>query len=96
MGYAYYAIHTEVGKMYRVTAYFKRGTAANGQIKIGTSIDSTNLYYSGVLSDTDWKQYSGTFRAADPITYITLVNLTSVKGQTSFFDTISIVKNEEN
>jgi hypothetical protein len=95
IGYAYYAFPTDVGNMYKVTAYFKRGTAGNGQIKVGTSIDDTNLYYSGVLSDANWKQYSSTFRAITPTTYITLVNLTSIKGQTSFFDTITINRIED-
>ena len=95
-GYAYYAVPTEVGKMYEISVYFKTGTAANGQIKAGTVMGVEDLYYSGILSNADWKQYKGTFRAVTPITYITLVNLTSVKGQTSFFDTISIIENEEN
>lgn len=96
MSYAYYAVPTEVGKMYKITVYFRRGTAGNGQIKVGTAMDVEDLYYSGILSNTDWKQYDGIFRAVTTTTYITLVNLTSVKGQTSFFDTISIVENEEN
>ena len=89
-GYAYYVVPTEVGKMYKITVYFRGGTAGNGQIKAGTAMDVEDLYYSGILSNADWKQYGGVFKAVTPITYITLVNLTSIKGQTSYFDTVSI------
>ncbi len=91
-GYAHIAVPTEIGENYKFTLYFKRGTAANGQIKIGVEIDNTNLYYSGVLSDADWTQYSGSFQASTATTYITLVNLTSVKNQTSFFDSLAVYK----
>ncbi|MDP2692973.1 MAG: hypothetical protein Q8O88_05015, partial [bacterium] len=91
-GYAYIAVPTEIGENYKFTLYFKRGTAANGQIKIGVEIDNTNLYYSGVLSDADWTQYIGSFQASTATTYITLVNLTSVKNQTSFFDSLAVYK----
>ncbi len=93
-GYAYIAVPTEIGGSYKFTAYFKRGTAGNGQIKVGTAMDVEDLYYSGILSDTAWTQYSGVFKAVTPITYITLVNLTSVKGQTSYFDKVSIAESE--
>ncbi len=95
-GYAYSEIPTEIGEMYRITVYFKKGSSPNGQIKIGTSIDKPDLYYSGVLSDSEWAQYSGIFEAATPVTYVTLVNLTSVKGQTSFFDGVTVDRLENN
>lgn len=94
-GYAYLVVPTKVDEMYKITAYYKRGTAANGQIKVGNAIDSTNSYYSGVLSNDGWVQYSGVFKATTLTTYVTLVNLTSVKGQTSFFDSIVISKEKE-
>ena len=93
-GYAYSEIPTEIGEMYRITVYFKKGSSPNGQIKIGTSIDKPDLYYSGVLSDSEWAQYSGIFEATTPVTYVTLVNLTSVKGQTSFFDGVTVSRLE--
>ncbi|MFZ3091841.1 MAG: hypothetical protein WA240_14635 [Nitrospirota bacterium] len=91
-GYAHIAVPTEIGENYKFTLYFKRGTAANGQIKIGVEIDNTNLYYSGVLSDADWTRYNGSFQASTASTYITLVNLTSVKNQSSFFDSVAVYK----
>ena len=91
-GYAYMAVPTEIGESYKFVVYFKRGTAANGQIKMGPEIDNPNLYYSGIIADADWKQYSGSFQASTTTTYITLVNLTSVKDQTSFFDGVAVYK----
>lgn len=91
-GYASIAVPTEIGESYKFAVYFKRGTAANGQIKIGPEIDNTNLYYSGVIADNDWRQYIGSFQASTATTYITLANLTSVKDQTSFFDGVAVYK----
>lgn len=95
-GYAYSEIPTEIGEMYKITAFSKKGSSPNSQIKAGTAIDAANLYYSGVLSDSEWTQYSGIFEAATPVTYVTLVNLTSVKGQTSFFDSVTVGRLENN
>jgi hypothetical protein len=89
-GYAYIIIPTKVGELYRLTVYFKKGNAEHGQIKVGNAIDDISLYYSGVLSNTRWIQYSSTFYATIPLTYITLVNLTSHRGETCFFDEISV------
>ncbi len=93
-GYAYAVVSTKIGEMYSITAYFKKGSSPNGQIKIGTAIDATNLYYSGILSDSEWTEYKGVFKATAYSTYITLVNLTSVKGQASFFDSVALSKLE--
>ena len=93
-GYAYFTVPTKSGGLYKITAWYKRGTASNGQIKVGSSIDSTGLYYSGVLSNDGWAQYSGVFRASTMTTYVTLVNLTSIKGQTSFLTALSLASNE--
>ena len=96
IGYIYLAFPTKVGTKYRLSANYKRGSAANGQIKAGINIDATNLYYSGVLSDSDWTPYSGDFEASTVVTYITLVNLTSKKNKTSFFDDIVLKDLETN
>ncbi|MCK9614356.1 MAG: carbohydrate binding domain-containing protein [Candidatus Omnitrophica bacterium] len=94
IGYAYIGIPTKVGEMYKISAYFRRGSSHDGQIKVGTSVDDTTLYYSGVLFDNQWTHYSGVFKAATPITYITLVNLSDSKEKTCFFDSIVVTKSE--
>jgi len=93
-GYVYIALPTKVGKTYKFEGYFKKGSASNGQIKVGPTVDDTSLYYSGVLSDIKWRKLKGVFKAASQTTYITLVDLTSLKGRTSFFDDISLTEIE--
>lgn len=93
-GYAYAAVPTEVDEMYEVSAYFKRGTAVNGQIKVGTKIEAYDLYYSGILSDANWTQYRGIFKATATKTYITLVNPTDTSGLSCFFDSVTLTQAE--
>ena len=88
IGYIHLAFPTKIGTKYKLSTCYKRGSAANGQIKVGTYVDTTDLFYSGVLSDSNWTQHSGVFEATTVVTYITLVNLTSIKDQTSFFDDV--------
>ncbi|MCK9614355.1 MAG: YfhO family protein [Candidatus Omnitrophica bacterium] len=90
IGYAYYAFATKPKQMYKISVFYKKGTAANGQIKVGTSIDDTSLYYSDVISNAEWRRYDGSFQATGPVTYLTLVDLTSLKGETSYFDTVAL------
>ncbi|MDP2922707.1 MAG: hypothetical protein Q8O30_03175, partial [Candidatus Omnitrophota bacterium] len=94
-GYVYYTVATKPGETYKISVLYKKGTAANGQIKVGTTIDDTSLYYSGVLSDNDWKEYSASFRPTTANTYITLVNLTSKKGEDAYFGDIALYKFDE-
>ncbi|MCP4991826.1 MAG: hypothetical protein GY928_38935 [Colwellia sp.] len=94
-GYGYFAIPTQIGKKYKFAAYYKRGSASNCQIKVGSTVDGSSLYYSGTPSNPDWVQYGVTFTASKKETYITLINLTSVKGQTSLFDTVSLHEIEQ-
>lgn len=88
--YAYQAISTVVGATYNYSIWNKLGTTANTQIKIGTSPDDTTQFYSGILADANWTQYSGTFVASATTTYVTLNNLTSTAGKTALFDSVSV------
>ncbi|GJQ57636.1 MAG: hypothetical protein D8M57_00155 [Candidatus Scalindua sp. AMX11] len=88
IGFTHLGVPTQVGTEYKLTANFKKGGAADGQIKVGTFINATDLFYSGVLSDSAWKQYTAIFKASTVVTYITLVNLTSIKNQIIFFDDV--------
>jgi|GEM_PF-1761829 len=91
-GIAYMVIPVKVGEMYKFTAYFKSGSAHDGQIHIGATLDDTSLYYSGLISNDKWMKYSGVFRASAPFVYVTLVNTTSSKGLTSFFDSVYVAR----
>lgn len=95
-GYAYLAFPTKLDNMYEITAYFKKGSSPNGQVKVGTSIDKPDLYYSGIIYNSEWTKYSGVFKATTPVTYVTLVVLTSEKNQTVFFDSVTVDRLENN
>ena len=94
-GYAYSAFPTKVDNMYEITAYFKKGSSPNGQVKVGQYIDKPDLYYSGIIYDSEWTKYSGVFKATTPVTYVTLVVLTSERNQTVFFDSVTISRLED-
>ncbi len=91
-GYAYVAIPTNVGENYKVMAHYKDGSSTLGQIKVGTSIDDPTLYYSGVISDKNWRMYEGIFEANTSTTYITLVNPVQSRGTTALFDGVVIYR----
>ena len=88
--YAYFAIPSVFGEMYIISYYCKKGTAANFQVKVGNEVDSSGLFYSGVLSDPSWTRYSCIVKASPPYTFITLDNLAALKGQTSLFDDVTV------
>jgi hypothetical protein len=91
-GYIYYLAETEPGQNYKISVSYRRGLTADGQIKVGNFPDDTSLYYSGVISNPEWKEYKGSFSAASRNTYITLVNLTSTKGENSYFTDVTLQK----
>ncbi|MDP2922432.1 MAG: hypothetical protein Q8O30_01760 [Candidatus Omnitrophota bacterium] len=94
-GYIYKAFDTQPGEIYKFTVYFKKVSSASGQVKIGSSIDNPDSYYSGILTDETLTQHKGEFKANSPITYITLVNLTSQKGETVLFSDIILTSEEK-
>lgn len=89
--YAYQAFPTRPGSLYLLTAYFKRGAnQKDGQIKVGNMINTENLFNSGPIYNTDWTSYVGFFKASAPISYVTLLNNSSIEGESSYFDSIII------
>ncbi|GEM_PF-2525385 len=91
-GYVYVAIPTNVGENYKVMAHYKDGSSTLGQIKVGTSIDDTTLYYSGVISDKNWRMYEGIFEANTSTTYLTLVNPVQSRGTSALFDNVVVYR----
>jgi hypothetical protein len=94
-GYIYKTFNTQPGETYKFTVNFKTTSSSPGQIKIGSSIDNVDLYYSGILFDKEWTRYQGEFKANSPITYITLVNLINVKGNTVLFSGIVLTEKQK-
>ena len=92
-GYAYITFPTTVGENYKIITYYKNGNSTLGQIKVGVSMDDPTLYYSGVISNADWKRYEGIFEAATAMTYLTLVNpVQNGKGHTALFDSVAVYR----
>ena len=84
------ALTTVVGRVYKFTVYFKKGTATSGNIGIGTSTGGQQLFEKSSLTDADWTQHIGYFTATTTTTYIRLMNNSTPYWHTSFFDTVSI------
>ena len=82
-----------MGENYKIITYYKNGNSTLGQIKVGVSMDDPTLYYSGVISNADWKRYEGIFEAATAMTYLTLVNpVQNGKGHTALFDSVAVYR----
>ena len=93
-GLGYQSIATEIGKFYRATVWFKKGTAAAGYIKIGTAIGSIT-YGSVIPVDAAWTEYAWVFKATTTTTFITVLSGSATITQTSYYDEISLYELEE-
>lgn len=91
-GQAYQDITTVIGRVYKLSVYFKAGTAAEGRVLVGNSGDASAILDSGALSDADWTQHTFVFIATDTATRITLQSTDATAGETSLFD--ELVLNE--
>lgn len=86
-GRAYQDITTVVGRLYRLSVYFKQGTGASGSIHIGTTGSFTSIYSSTALSDGSWTLYEVPFIATATTTRITFRSDSTNDGETALFDT---------
>ena len=90
-GYVYQGITTEIGKTYKISLYYDRGTV-DGRIVVRN--DSTNttsgaLFYYDLGTGDDAKTYWNTFTATATTTYILLYSK-STSGGTNAYDQISV------
>ena len=90
-GEAYHDVTTVIGQVYRLIYYFKKGTADNGKVTIGTTADPTSLSAGTNHSDADWTKYEIEFTPAATTTRITLISNDATAGETSLFDTLAVV-----
>ncbi len=90
-GKTYHDITTVIGQIYRLTYYFKKGTADNGKVMIGTTADEDSLSAGTNHSDASWTKYEIEFTPAATTTRITLQSNDATAGETSLFDTLSVV-----
>lgn len=87
-GEAYQDITTKIGHYYRLTVYFKKGTADSGRVLIGTTGDNDAILASAALSDAAWALKTFLFEATATTTRITLESTDATAGEYSDFDTI--------
>jgi archaellum component FlaG (FlaF/FlaG flagellin family) len=91
-GKAYQDIATIIGQTYQLSLYAKRGTAATIAFYIGTTGSESSIYTSGNLTVTVWTPYVYSFVATAYTTRITLVNTTTVSGNTGLFDLVTLTQ----
>lgn len=88
-GKAYQDISTIIGRLYKLSFKFKKGTSATGSLKIGTTTVEDELYDSGALNDAIFTQYDNVyFIANESTTRITLQSDSTIAGETSYFDDV--------
>ena len=90
-GYVYQGVTTEIGKTYKISLKYDRGTV-DGRIVVRN--DSTNtvagaLFYEDLGTSADGKTYFNTFTATATTTYILLYSK-STSGGTNAYDEVSV------
>ena len=88
-GSAYQDITTKIGHTYKLSVYFKKGTAASGRVLIGTTASEDAIFASGALSDAAWALKEYVFIATATTTRITLESTDATAGEYSDFDTVA-------
>ena len=83
-------ITTVVGRIYKASIYFKKGTSVSGGFKIGTTSVDDSLVVSGALTDAAFTLYQVAFIASATTTRITLYNTSTVSSETSLFDSVIV------
>lgn len=89
-GQAYQDLTTVIGRIYKLTVYFKKGTADFGRVLVGTTGDPDAILDSGALSDAGWTQHTFLFIATATTTRITLQSDDATVGETSLFDELVV------
>lgn len=82
-------IATVVGRLYTLSVYFKKGTAADGTVLLGSTPGGTQ-YERWDPTDVAWTEYTTTFEATGVDTYLVLRSASVIAGQTALFDEISL------
>jgi hypothetical protein len=90
-GKTYHDITTVISQVYRLTYWFKKGTSSTGKVMIGTTADEDSLSAGTAHSDANWTKYEIEFTPAATTTRITLQSDDATAGETSLFDTLSVV-----
>ena len=88
-GYAYQSGTTSAGQWLQASIYHKTGSR-DGAWRLATSSAGADLYLSGNLVDASWTRYLAVVRAASASTFVRIVVLSSLIGETTLYDTASL------
>ena len=89
-GYANQQCTTVIGKIYRYTVWFKKGTGPNGRIQVGIPADIDLYYDSGAINNVAWTEYTGTFEATTATSQFILSNAENTAANTAYFDEVTL------
>jgi hypothetical protein len=89
-GQAYQDFTTKIGRLYKLTYYFKKGTADSGRVDVGTTGDPDALIVGVAHSDASFTKYTKYFEATSTTTRVTLESTDATSGETSLFDTVAV------
>ena len=87
-GIASWQATTVVGRVYKVAAYLKIGTALTAQLSVGTLPSEANIASTNTSSAT-WVKAELIFEAVGTTTYVHFVN-NNASGGTAYYDSISL------
>jgi hypothetical protein len=87
-GVGYQLITTEVGKLYEISFYVKKGTATSTDVRLGTG-PGTSEYGVTVSTDGGWTLYTVVLEATTTTVSIS-VYATGADGQTAYIDQVSL------
>jgi len=93
-GLGYQDVPVEDGKYYRLILYYKNGTAGSGYFNAGTPADETK-YGGAVATEGGWTAHVLFFKSSDTTFRVKLATNSSVIGETSYWDEISLYELEE-
>lgn len=87
-GSAYQDIATVIGRMYKLSLSFKKGTGASGGFAIGTTGSPTSIHTSAAFTDAAWAEKYFIFVATAATTRITLRSDSVTDTHTALFDDV--------
>ena len=82
----------EIGKRYRVSFWFKHGTATEGRVNIGSTAAGNDYFAITGLTDASWTQYNYELTATTTSISVLLLSLSGTSGQYELFDEVTVTQ----
>ena len=89
-GSGYQDITTVVGRVYKISWYFQKGTGASGSVLVGTTALPSSILNVAAMTDASWTYYERAFIATATTTRITLQSDGTTLGVTARFDDVLV------